>query len=537
MKPDLDLLLRLLVDSLPRVLALLDKNPYSKTYGSFDRKYWHYKIIDFSSGMQQELVLPLAYVWARPFEGNPYYQCDRLKDYIQGIFRFHLRLCHPDGSVDDYFPHERALGATAYALAAATEAALLTNLHTASDVAAFERSGDFIASYRESGKLSNHLAIGIAALQNLYRLTQKDIWKQHANRLAELLLAEQHVEGWFPEYEGCDLGYQTVTIEFLARAISSGFDHPQLATALDAAVNFVRDFVHPDGSLGGEYGSRNTYNFYPGGFALLSPRSSAAREVLYSFFKGFKTGAANHLVDDGVFQHLLSSYVTTLLCPESRVERWTGAKALPPAVRLFQGAQLFTIHTGALAAFGALSKGGVIKIFDGDRLISSDTGYMARLTDGKVLCQNKAGNAAGVLLGNQLRVQGHLKTFRNKTLSRVAMIGLRGLSLLFGRFSLYSQAIRRLMQKVLIYDDEKASVMFSRTLTVENGVIHVKDIVTNQAPCSIESLYRTTDAVNMHVVTSNSFQLANLLSWESIPVDRNTQTYTMERVFSEASKD
>lgn len=516
---------------MPRLLALLDKNPYSKTYGSFDRKYWHYKIIDFSSGMQQELVLPLAYVWATPFQGNRYYRCHRLCQYIQGAFRFHAIMCHSDGSVDDYFPHERALGATAYSLAAATEAALLTDLHTAADVEAFERSGEFIASYREAGKLSNHLAIGIAALHNLYRLTKKEAWYLHTHRLAELLLREQHAEGWFPEYEGCDLGYQTVTVEFLARAISAGFDHPGLATALDAAVKFVRIFVHPDGSLGGEYGSRNTYNFYPGGFALLSSQSAVAREVLFSFFEGFRTGASNHLDDDGVFQHLLSSYVTTLSCADVRVDKWSVQATAEPEVRLFSGAQLFTIHTGTLVAFGALNKGGILKIFDGDRLILSDTGYMAQLADGTVLCQNKAGNASGVLQENRLLVQGHLKEFRSKTLSRIAMIGLRVLSLLFGRFTWYSQAIRRLMQKVLIYDEEKASVLFSRTLTVGNGTVRIEDSVTNESPFPFESMYRTTDAVNMHVVTSNSFQLANLQTWEAIPVSGDSQTYMMERVF------
>lgn len=519
----------MVVEAVPRALALLDKNPFSKTYGSFDRKYWHYKIIDFSSGMQQELVLPLAYVWATPFQGNRYHRCDRIGEYIQGAFRFHASLCHEDGSVDDYFPHERALGATAYSLAAATEAALLTGLHTAADVLAFERSGEFIASYREAGKLSNHLAIGIAALHNLYRLTKKDIWKLRAHHLAELLLREQHAEGWFPEYEGCDLGYQTVTIEFLARAVTAGFDHPALGAALDSAVKFVREFLHPDGSLGGEYGSRNTYNFYPGGFALLSPKSSAAREVLFSFFQGLRTGASNHLVDDGVFQHLLSSYVTTLSCPDVQLQRWDVESTVPATVRLYSGAQLFTIHTGTLTAFGALNKGGILKIFDGDLLILSDTGYMARLTNGKVLCQNKAGNATGVHRENQLQISGHLKEFRSKTLSRVAMIGLRVLSLLFGRFTWYSQAIRRLMQKVLIYDDEKASVLFTRTLTVGVGAVRIEDTLTNHSSFPFESIVRTTDATNMHVVTSNSYQLANLMSWEVIPVSEGVRTYVMDR--------
>ena len=56
--------------AIPRVICLLDKNPYSQTFGSFDRKYWQYKIIDFPCGMNQELVYTLSYVWKNQFENN-----------------------------------------------------------------------------------------------------------------------------------------------------------------------------------------------------------------------------------------------------------------------------------------------------------------------------------------------------------------------------------------------------------------------------------------------------------------------------------
>lgn len=41
---------------IPKLLTLLDRNPHSPTYGCFDRNFWHYKIIDFPSGMAQEFV-------------------------------------------------------------------------------------------------------------------------------------------------------------------------------------------------------------------------------------------------------------------------------------------------------------------------------------------------------------------------------------------------------------------------------------------------------------------------------------------------
>lgn len=236
--------------SIPRILSLLDKNPISPTFGSFDRKYWHYKIIDFPCGMQQELVLPLAYVWKEDFGGNIYYQLPRINDYLRGIFSYHEKSCHSDGSLDDYFPHERAYGATAYALSALTEAALLTGICPDEAVKSFEKSGTFLARYRETGTLSNHLAIAAAALFNIYRLTGNRLWKAQSDRLIDELSRNQHEEGWFTEYDGCDIGYQTVTVEFLAN-IYAEEPSDRILNMLRKNVAFLRNFVHPDGSIGG----------------------------------------------------------------------------------------------------------------------------------------------------------------------------------------------------------------------------------------------------------------------------------------------
>ena len=32
---------------IPRLVGMIDKNPFSATYGCFDREFWHYRTIDF----------------------------------------------------------------------------------------------------------------------------------------------------------------------------------------------------------------------------------------------------------------------------------------------------------------------------------------------------------------------------------------------------------------------------------------------------------------------------------------------------------
>ena len=83
------------------------------------------------------------------------------------------------------------------------------------------------------------------------------------------LLSWQNEEGWFQEYEGCDLGYQTLTISFLAWIYDIN-PNEKIKKSLSRAFDFISNFIHPDGSFGGEYGSRNTYCFFPHGFELIS---------------------------------------------------------------------------------------------------------------------------------------------------------------------------------------------------------------------------------------------------------------------------
>ena len=435
-----------LAASLPRVLSLLDKNPLSATYGCLDRKYWQYKIIDFPSGMQQELARVLAWAWAAP--ESPWHGLARMREYAQAAVRFHARMIHPDGSLDDYFPYERALGATGYALAALADACrLLQWTPDAPTRKALLRSARFIVQHTETGLLSNHHAIAVYALAAIGTLCDSPEPLREARRKAAQLAALQHEEGWFPEYEGCDLGYQTVTLEFMARAalIDSALAPDD---AVGRLLRFLRAFAHPDGSFGGEYGSRNTYNFYPGGFALCAGRFTEAREMLGLHLLSVRQGTENHLGDDGVFGHMLSSWITVLQAPDDPV---LAEATLPaeqaPNLTVWDGAGLFAGATGRMRIFGNTTKGGCCKVYDGARLVHSDTGYAGRLADGTIFCQNKPRASTATVEGTSLTVSGRMQRFQSKRLSQVSMLGLRGLCLLFGFIPGFSQAVRYAMQR------------------------------------------------------------------------------------------
>ncbi|MBQ9452900.1 MAG: hypothetical protein IJU65_06370, partial [Desulfovibrio sp.] len=277
--------------AIPRILCLLDKNPLSSSYGCLDRRYWQYKMQDFPSAMQQELSRVLAWAWA--FPGTRWHGAPRLATYARAAVNFTARFARHDGSLDDYFPYERALGATAYVAAAVTDACRLLGFKPEGEtLAGLARMGHFLARHRERGILTNHHAIAALALFDLAAMLNDSTLRHAGEEKIALLKALQSKEGWFPEYEGCDIGYQTVTLEFLARLAHC---HPGAVPLcmLERLLSFLRNFVHPDGSLGGEYGSRNTYNFYPGGFALLSSTSNDAATMLGFYLASVHSNTIN----------------------------------------------------------------------------------------------------------------------------------------------------------------------------------------------------------------------------------------------------
>ena len=87
-----DLYVRLALPYVPRILHLIDQNPYSSTYGCFDRAYWHYRTMDFPCGMSQEMVLLLALVYAKEYPGNPFYHVSRIRELSVAAINFTMVL-------------------------------------------------------------------------------------------------------------------------------------------------------------------------------------------------------------------------------------------------------------------------------------------------------------------------------------------------------------------------------------------------------------------------------------------------------------
>ena len=446
---------------IPKILTLLDRNSHSPTYGCGDRNFWHYKIIDFPSGMAQEFVLPLALAYKLDLPDNPFYKKEAIKQWAEAGILYAANSAHKDGSCDDYFPFEKASGAAAFSLFAAVESYQLLELTNYEMLHFFERRADWLANHFESGRLANHEALIVLCLELLGQLLKTSKWEKIKEIRLERLLKWQSEEGWFVEYEGCDPGYHTLTINCLAR-IAKMNPYEQLKIALKKAVELAGQFIHPDGSYGGEYGSRNTYNYFPHGFELVGEWWPEALRINDRFLEGLKNGLGPCYADDHIIGHHTWNY---LLAWRDFVSDRPPKTPRDAASIWLKEAQILIKRRPGTELYIGLNKGGVFKLFRNNKLVVSDTQVSLQVKKG-----NKILNAVSHLAGDyeieveqeRVIIAGKMGWAKQTQMSPLKMLILRVVMLSFGRF--FPNLIRKILQKILIVGKQEAPFRFVRRL-------------------------------------------------------------------------
>lgn len=501
---------------IPHILAMVDRHRLSPTYGCFDRSYWHYRTASFPSGMYQEFVLPLALVFRYPFPGGEeYYLQPRLKELVIAGIRFAARSSHRDGSCDDYFPQERALGAAAFSLYAMSESYRLLELQEENLMEFFWRRANWLIKNQESGRLSNHQALVALALQNVFLLTGEQRFLQGAKNRIEILLKWRSWEGWFPEYEGCDPGYLTATVDFLAKYMSIS-DSKELQEPLEKALEFLSYLMHPDGTCGGEYGSRNTYLVFPHGLELCARFSPAAAQMAELYLRALEEGRRVYLEDDRMCAHLSYDHLQAYLdfMEDPLLKDTAASKGTCSFTKYFCEAKLFVHRDSKHHLVVSAAKGGALSYYSEGRLAYCDSGVAAKLSSGEVLVTHFVDDYEVTLLGNGIRVGGHfgVSAFKLPTPCTQALFHLG--MLVVGGWG--SDLVRRLLQRLLIVGKRKHPMKFARTVEIDSEVRITEEIWKGQgsggAPQVLE-LWAGTDHTSIYVAVSRMYRPGCLLPW------------------------
>jgi hypothetical protein len=510
------------IAQIPRLLSHLDRDEFSDTRGCFDRDHWSWKFRDFPLGMVQSAAYPLALLWRYPFPENPYYRSPRVLDWISRALEFTLERQHANGAFDAFSPNEQDGGTTLGVLHGTLEAfrvvrdAVREGLETRI-AEATARACAFTFNYDEDhGFISNHRALFAVALLDAHELLNDNSYRVRAEDLIQSILAQQSPDGWFQEYGGPDPGYESLGISHLA-VYWQRTGSAELLASLQRAVEFYSWCVHPDGSAGGVYGSRQTALYFPGGFELLAPTvplaAAVARFMRERLLRGnVVTPAISDLEN---LPPLLYSYLEAGLAPASP----DSVPTLP--CESFEGLVEFKdsgISVKATRGFyfvSNASKGGVCRAFDKStgELAYEDAGYLVRTGKRRWISQQMTGmgHRTDPELGDSITSITQFVEFRQELLTPARFIFLRLLNLTLFTSPALGAWLRRQIVRRLVSAKRDGPFQLRRSVAFSETSITIHDRLEKRSAATADEVKLPRSLLSIHMGSARYFHMSDLL--------------------------
>jgi len=479
-----DVYLSSVLDQMPRLLGLMDRNVGSSTYGCFDRQYWHYATTDFACAEYQESVPTLAHLYLIDHARNPYHACPQILEWINAGLDFWTRIQHPNGSFAEWYPNENSMSVTPFSAYAISETLLVMGdlINCRERVtASLEKAADWLMSAKDL-RVANHYAATPVALYNMFLLTGRRSYVEAARSILKDLSRLQDDEGWFVEYGGADVGYTSVTLYYLANLYVKNRDE-SLLPMMEKAVRFCHYFIHPDGTFGGEYGSRNTEYIIPHGFELLAadvPEAALiASRIRASLGKRLHVGP--HCFDDRYWAYLSYPYIQAYVDARDHLEPSIEAPYQRAFTKIFPSAGISIRSTEDYYCVFNVKKGGAFKLdFKKTKRSVSDNGLVLEDRKGKVYYSSYLDpNATVTDLDGALTASRMLARIPEKRLTPLGMIVQRAFMITLGRVAKVEAWLKDLLRDLLITNIKLSEFNYSRTLELHAEGCVIRDAVNN----------------------------------------------------------
>ncbi|MGD9581458.1 MAG: hypothetical protein AB7V50_08800 [Vampirovibrionia bacterium] len=502
----------------PKVLSLLDKGEFSPTYGCFDRNFWHYKTVtDYPSATYQQCSLFLAHLYASYLPGNNFYQQKEILQLCISSIEYWLSIQNSDGSFNEWYPNEHSHVATAFTLYAITESLLL--IKSEIDYEVLQR---YKISLMKAVKwlvknpdtvVTNHSAGALTAIYNTYMLYSDKSLLKHVDECVALLKDLQSQEGWFKEYYGADIGYTSVSIDFLAKYYNKSGDE-RVYNILEKAVTFLAYFMHPDGSSGGEYGNRNTKYIMPAGIHLLAKYFEPARFVLDNFYYGFKKGTQITLdnVDDRYYTFFFAPnyieaavYFSNLKEEDIKFDR----TRFTYFSHIFSQAGIVVKKTPNYYFVCNFKKGGVIKLFGNDgNLLYSDSSYFVKFVNKKLASSQTLIPNLDYYVDNseedevEIKFESPFKWVNTSLPLTKILIPFRIFNYTLGYFNFIMDYFNNHIKKKFISKPKFAPLTIKRNISIKNNVLTIEDVISKKTDLKVYSIDLPASKTNLHVPSS-----------------------------------
>lgn len=469
-----------ILNHIPDVLTQMDRDIHSKTYGSFDRGYWHLKLHDFSSAILQQSALTLALVYTTDFEGNMYFDEPSIREWAIAGLRYMGQIQLSDGSFNEYYPNEHGFPPTAFNLFAGCYTYAILDLDDAEIRAILSKSAIWLCHNEEYSAYNQEVA-ALAGLMLYYSLFKDDRVIQAVNNKINVLTAAYCEEGWFPEQGGVDIGYLSVALDMLSEYCAVD-DNPWASEKIIRIIDFISCFVHPDGTTGGEYCSRNTTYFMPAGFENairmgLDNRGTAER-ILRRVYYNKQMGCDHMLAVDERYNthYVLHSYLRAL---RYRIDNCGMDRSISDegpfwGTRVYDKAGLAVISRPDRYMVISAVKGGVIKVYINGREVLCDCGYRIPIDQGITAATNWIGSGTSYRMSESvIESEGCFYRVKQKVQTPLYMLGLRALGVILGK------KLNTLIKGFTINQKSSFNAGFYRMIKIADDSIVIDDRIDN----------------------------------------------------------
>lgn len=487
------------LEEIPRLLSTLDRNPFSPTYGCFNREFWLTRVKDFPDAIAQFGTLSLALIYSYKFpNGEKYYKNAEIKKWTIAGIRYWIHIQHKDGSFDEFYPNERGwAGPTGFLLYAMIKSReLLMNQFPkkleSEFLDAVKKSALFLATRDEDGVLANHHAMALLPIMAAINYIDKHD-AQYANKLRNLFdsrmrdfLSYCKEEGWSLEYDGADPGYLSATVSFLSKmqkySKNDEWWSQDIKKVINKAIDFSSYFLYPNGSYAGTIGSRQTLHFYAHGYELQAKENPLAASLAHvaeqSLFNGKIVPPS--IQDDRYFTYRIPEFLESFMDRHRTNNYIKIPYQQNPFTKYFPEAKIFIQNTDNNYIVVNLAKGGVIKIFNkkSNKLIFADDGIILA-TSAKDIYTSQWINPKYKIFyhDNNLVVEGPLNKIPYKYFTPISMVAFRLFMIVFANNAKIADMIKGLIRKLLMTKSKTSSTQFTRNITLSNSNIIIKDTI------------------------------------------------------------
>lgn len=502
--------------NLPRILSLFDNDNSSESYGYGDRTHWAWGLSDFANGTFQGAAHGFARLWVSGLWPYPTSEVNFLRR-INSIFVATARITRKSGALEEAFPNEGSYCVTA--LVAFDLLCTVDLLQDTADEAMLSEWQKIIEPLVEyliyadelHALITNHLSTAAAALFRWYKITSDSRAQRKATKLLKRITDGQSSEGWFSEYGGFDPGYQTLAIYYLADIYINNQDE-SLLLMLERSMNFLKNFIHPDGSIGGTYGSRCTRFYVPGGITALSEQLPICKKICDVMSISIQSHTVVGLSE--IDELNLIPFFNAYCWSASKISdlKQTKSAILPyeqkeDYIKLFEKAGILIKKERESYIIINIHKGGIVYAFKGRRCVKINSGIIFK-------DKNKSFGSTSfydpdikyTMTDDGVQIYNRVIKMPKKLPTPVDFLILRILSLTLFKSYWIREITKKMLVKLLITRKTFWPVTNTRTIKF-NNILEILD--KSNMPNGYEKVEGIDEFVPIHMASKGYWQLQN----------------------------